>query len=85
MRPYSRPLRNGASSGVSLSAMGTCVARQGINTRDCLNSFNGMGEALVINIVKINGILSRLWVNSFNRQINLWQEDKMITRKTTDS
>ena len=35
----------------------------------------------MISIVKINGILSRLWVNSFNRQINLWQEDKMIARR----
>ena len=43
--------------------------------------FNGLGEALVISIVKINGILSRLWVNSFNRQINLRQEDKMIVRR----
>ena len=24
-----------------------------LSTRDCLNSFNGMGEALTINIVKI--------------------------------
>ena len=61
-----RPLRNGATSGISLSARGTCVASLGINARDCLNSFNGLGEALVINIVKINGILSRLWVNGFN-------------------
>ena len=73
-----RPLRNGATSAVSLSVRGTCVASKRINTRNCWNSFNRLGEALVINIVKISGILSRLWVNSFNRQINLWQEYKMI-------
>ena len=80
-RSLPRPLGNGAFSGFSLGARGTCVASQGINTRDCLNSFNGLGEALTINIVKINWILCRLWVNSFNRQINLWQEYKMITRR----
>ena len=61
-----RPLRNGATSGISLSTRGTCVSSKGINTRHCWNSFNGLGEALVISIVKINGILSRLWVNGFN-------------------
>ena len=31
-----------------------------------------------INIVKINWLLCRLWVNDFDKQINLWQEYKMI-------
>ena len=44
-RSLLRPLGNGAFSGFSLAARGTCVASQGINTRDCLNSFNGLGEA----------------------------------------
>ena len=76
-----RPLRNGATSGISLSARGTCIASQGINTRNGLNSFNGLGEVLMIDIVKINWLLCRLWVNVFNRQINLWQEYEMIARR----
>ena len=76
-----RPLRNGATSDISLSTRGTCVSSQRINTSDCLDSFNGLGEALVISIVKINGILSRLWVNGFNLKINLGQEYKMIARR----
>ena len=48
---------------------------------DGLNSFNGLCEALVISIMKINGILSRLWVNGFNLKINLGQEYKMIARR----
>ena len=39
---------------------------------------NGLGESLTIDIVKINWLLCRLWVNGFNRQINLWQEYEMI-------
>ena len=60
---------------------GHMCASQGINARDCLNSFNGLGEALMIDIVKINWLLCRLWVNGFDRQINLWQEYKVIARR----
>ena len=48
---------------------------------DGLKSFNGLGETLTINIVKINWLLGRLWVDGFDRQINLCQEYKMIARR----
>ena len=35
----------------------------------------------MIDIVKINWLLCRLWVNGFDRQINLWQEYKVIARR----
>ena len=60
---------------------GTCIASQRINMSDGLNSFNGLCEALVISIVKINRLFGRLWVDGFDRQINLWQEYEMIARR----
>ena len=66
-RSLSRPLRNCALSGFSIGTMRTmCIASQRINTSDCLDSFNGLCEALVISIVKINRLLGRLWVYGFN-------------------
>ena len=77
-RSLLRPLGNCAFSGFSSGTRGTCVASQRINTSDGLNSFNGLCEALMISIVKINRLFGRLWVDGFNRQINLWQEYEMI-------
>ena len=45
------------------------------------NSVNGMSEALVIGVVKINWLLGRLWVYGFDRHINLWQEYQMVARR----
>ena len=35
----------------------------------------------MVDIVKINWLLCRLWENGFDRQINLWQEYKVIARR----
>ena len=59
----------------------TSVTSQRINTSGSKNSFNGSSEALVICIVKIYRILGRFRVDSFNTQINLWQEDEMIAQR----
>ena len=71
-RTLSRPLSYCAFSGFSTGTMRcTCIASQRINTSGSQNSFNGLSEALVIGVVKINGLIARLWVYGFDRQINL--------------
>ena len=66
-RTLPRPLCNGAFSGFSRCPMRqTSVSSQWIDSCCCLNTFNGLSEALVISILKTKRLLGRLRLYGFN-------------------
>ena len=68
-------LSNGAFSGFSVCTVRhTCIASQRISRSRGIwnmNPFNGLSEALMINIMKIKWLFVRLWIDGFNRHINI--------------
>ena len=66
-RTLARPLGNGAFSGFSgRSVRQTSVTSKWIDSCCCLNTFNGLSEALVLGILKTKRLLGRVRIYSFN-------------------
>ena len=73
VRALLRPLGNGAFSSFSLCTMRqTSVPSHWIDSSYCLDSFYGLSEALVLDILKTKRLLGRVRVYGFNSHINLW-------------
>ena len=61
------PLGNGAFSGFSRCSMRqTSISSQWIDSCSCLNTFNGLSEALVLGILKTKRLLGKVRVYGFN-------------------
>ena len=79
MRSLSRPLSNCAVSGFGLGTVRCmCSTSQRIDSSGSQHTFNGLTEALTINVMKIKWLLVRLWIDGFNRHIDIWQENNVV-------
>ena len=66
-RMLPRPLGNGAFSGFSRCLMRQAsISSQWIDSCSCLNTFNGLSEALVLGILKTKRLLGRVRIYGFN-------------------